>query len=129
MEIENYGIILNVKNFDECVNFYKNVFHLKEMFAKEDGDFRLNCLEFGSSYLMIETGGVAQSQEKTLEQCPTKLRFNVESVVEAKNHLSRCGIEAEIVENDWGTIINIIDPDGNPVSIRDESGFEKQANA
>ena len=129
MEIENYGIILNVENFDECVGFYKNVLHLKELFSKVEGGFRLTCLEYGSSYLMIETGGVAQRQGKSVEQSPIKLRFNVKSVVEAGNHLGRCGISAEIIENDWGTVININDPDGNPISIRDESGFQRQTNA
>jgi lactoylglutathione lyase len=128
MQIETYGIILNVEHFDECVNFYKTVFNLRERFSKEEGDFRLTCLEFGRSYLMIELGGVAQSQGKGVEQNPTKLRFNVESVVEARKHLSRCGISAEIMGNDWGTIININDPDGNPISIRDESGFLDQHN-
>ena len=51
MDIQNQGIILNVFNFDKCVSFYKTVFNLPEMFTKTDGDFRLTCLEFGSSYL------------------------------------------------------------------------------
>lgn len=127
MKIENHGIILNVENFDECVRFYRRMFQLNEMFSKTDGDFRLTCLEFGSAYLMIETGGVANGQGKSVEQCPTKLRFNVDSVVDAQKHLNAHGIEAVIVENDWGTIITINDPDGNPISIRDESGFHKQA--
>lgn len=129
MQIETYGIILNVEHFDECVDFYKTAFNLKERFSKEDGSFRLTCLEFGSSYLMIETGGIALSQGKSVDQNPTKLRLNVESVVDAQKHLSRCGISAEIIENDWGVIININDPDGNPISIRDESGFQKQHNS
>ncbi len=128
MKIENYGLILNVEKFDECVAFYQDVFHLKEMFSRIDGDFRLKCLEYGDAYLMIETGGVSQGQSKNLEQCPTKLRFNVESVMEAKNYLSGHGIEAEILENDWGAIININDPDGNPISIRDQAGFKHQTN-
>ncbi len=55
MDIQHQGIILNVYNFDDCVSFYKKAFDLAEMFLKVDGDFRLTCLEFGNSYLMLET--------------------------------------------------------------------------
>ena len=80
MDIQNQGIILNVFNFDKCVSFYKTVFNLPEMFTKIDGDFKLTCLEFGSSYLMLETGGVASELEKDISQNPTILRFNVASI-------------------------------------------------
>ena len=36
------------------------------------------------------------------------------------------GVDAEIIENDWGSSINIFDPDGNRINIRDDSGFKKQ---
>jgi len=126
MNIQNYGIILNVENFDACVDFYQRVFHLKEMFSKVDGEFRLSCLEFGNAYLMLETGGIAHSRGKDLGQSPTTLRFNVDNVLEAQHHLSECGIETDIIETDWGTIIRVNDPDGNPISIRDEVGFQRQ---
>jgi len=36
------------------------------------------------------------------------------------------GIEASISESDWGRTINISDPDGNRVGVRDETGFVGQ---
>lgn len=125
MNIQNQGIILNVFNFDKCVSFYKTVFNLPEMFSKIEGDFRLTCLEFGSSYLMLETGGVACDSEKDISQNPTILRFNVASIQQALEHVSKFDSNAKIIENDWGSIIRITDPDGNPISIRDNSGFQR----
>ncbi len=125
MDILNQGIILNVFNFDKCVSFYKTVFNLPEMFSKRDGDFRLTCLEFGNSYLMIETGGVATDSVKDFTQNPTILRFNVASIQKALEHISQFDSSATIIENDWGAIIRVVDPDGNPISIRDDSGFQR----
>ena len=125
MDIQNHDIILNVFNFDKCVSFYKTVFNLPEMFSKIDGDFRLVCLEFGSSYLMLETGGVASGSEKDMTQNPTILRFNVASIQKTLEHICRFDSNATIIENDWGSIIRVVDPDGNPISIRDNSGFQR----
>ncbi len=129
MKIEKHGIILNVEKFDECVAFYKDLFDLPEVFSKIEGAFRLTCLEFGDSYLMIETEGVASSSGKDVSQCPTKLRFNVLDIHKALECVCYYGVYAEIIENDWGSIISIFDPDGNRISIRDESGFKKQVQA
>ena len=129
MKIEKHGIILNVEKFDECVAFYKDLFKLSEMFSKIEGAFKLTCLEFGDSYLMIETGGVATPSGKDVSQCPTKLRFNVLDIYEALESVREYGVVAEIIENDWGSIISIFDPDGNRISIRDDFGFRKQVLA
>ena len=126
MDIKRYGIILQVHLFEECVNFYKSVFQLQEIFSKVDGEFRLTCLEFGSSYLMIETGGVAYVEGKNVVQNPVKLRFNVSDIQQACEKLNARGVEAAVIETEWGSIINIYDPDGNPISIRDDSGFQNQ---
>ena len=126
MQIEDYGIILNVFNFEECVSFYKTVFDLPEMFSKVDGDFQLTCLKFGNSYLMLETGGVASSTEKDVSQNPTILRFNVADINDALAAISKYDNNAKIIENDWGSIIRVTDPDGNPISVRDNSGFKAQ---
>ena len=91
--------------------------------------FRLTCLEFGDSYLMIETEGVANPSGKDVSQCPTKLRFNVLDIHNALECVREYGVDAEIIENDWGSIISIFDPDGNRISIRDDSGFKKQVQA
>jgi lactoylglutathione lyase len=125
MQITKYGIILNVKEFEECVKFYKELFDLPELFSKADGDFKLTCLELGDSYLMIESGGISYPNGKDMSQNPTKLRFNVLDIKDAHQKIGVYGIETEVIETDWGSVINIYDPDGNPVSIRDDQGFQE----
>lgn len=129
MNIVRTGIILNVEKFDECVTFYKNLFGLKVLFEEQYGDFRLTCFEFYGSYLMVETDGFAKPEGKTLRENSTQLRFNVSNIEEALKTINAYGIEAEIIENDWGSTINIYDPDGNRVGIRDEATFKSQIGA
>ena len=121
------GIILVVKNFEECVAFYRDLFGLKVMHEKKHGDFRLTCLEFGSSYLMIETEPPfpKTADEKGLDQNPTKLRFNVPNIKAALRTVHAFGLDAHINECGWGSTINLTDPDGNRVGIRDERGFNR----
>ena len=59
MNIVRTGVILNTENYDECVSFYKEVFGLGILFQESQEHFRMTCFEFGGSYLMVETGGVA----------------------------------------------------------------------
>ena len=129
MNIVRTGIILNVEKFDECVTFYKNLFGLKVLFEEQYGDLRLTCFEFDGSYLMVETDGFAKPEGKTLRENSTKLRFNVSDIEEALKTINAYGIEAGIIENDWGSTINIYDPDGNRVGIRDEATFKSQIEA
>ena len=63
--------------------------------------------------------------EKTLDQNPTKLRFNVPDIKLALKNVRTYGIDAQIDEFEWGSAINIVDPDGNRVGIRDAQGFER----
>lgn len=123
MDIDKYGVILNVSNFDDCVHFYKSLFKLKEIYSKVDGNFKLICLEFGTGYLMIETGGIASSSEKNFSQNPVILRFNVNDIESAYSTVLSHDKNARLLEQDWGTIIRCTDPDGNPISIRDAAGF------
>ncbi|TDJ13445.1 MAG: glyoxalase/bleomycin resistance/dioxygenase family protein [Gammaproteobacteria bacterium] len=123
MKIARTGIILNTEKYDECIAFYKDLFNLNILFEEVDGDFRMACFEFGGSYLMIETGGIANDIGKSVSENATKLRFNVTDIDMALEKLQACGIEAEIRRHHWGSTINIYDPDGNRVSIRDESTF------
>lgn len=123
LEVDRCGVILNVERFDDCVAFYKSLFGLDELFSKVDGDFRLTCLEFGSAYLMIETGGIASDSEKTVSQSPTILRFNVPDARRAMETVLFYDHEAKLHDTDWGTIIRCTDPDGNPISIRESKGF------
>jgi len=128
LDISRTGIILNTEKFDECVAFYRDLFDLPVMFHETDGDFRLTCLEFGGSYLMIETGGVAIDGEKSIQENATKLRFNVANIDAAFKKVTAFGIRSSIQKSDWGSTINIHDPDGNRIGIRDESGFVEQLN-
>ena len=118
------GIILNTVHYHECVRFYCDLFGLKVLHTKQKQDFQLTCLEFGGSYLMIETGGMGACGEKTIAQNPTKLRFNVRDLPAALEAVRTFGIDADIEIYDWGQVINIVDPDGNRVGIRDAKNFQ-----
>ena len=124
MNIVRTGIILNTEQYEACVDFYQKVFNLKIMHTKNDSDgFALTCFEFGGSYLMVETGGVAADGEKDIATSPAKLRFNVSDIEKALDSIQAHGIDAHIERYDWGSTINICDPDGNRVGIRDEASF------
>lgn len=127
--IARYGIILNTENFEECVAFYRDLFGLRQVFEKKEGDFKLACLEYGNGYLMVEQGGKAKNGVKSPKEGSFKLRFNVEDLEEALAEIRAWGIQAEIQESSWGRTINISDPDGNRVGVRDEAGFVHQINA
>ena len=129
MNTQRYGIILNVEKYDECVVFYRDVLDLKIMFSKVEGKFKLTCLEFGTGYLMIETEGFAEPKGKSIKSCPSKLRFNVPDIEAVCKRIKSFGISAEVLKNDWGSTINIYDPDGNRIGIRDEISFERQITA
>jgi len=126
MNTRRYGIILNVEKYDECVVFYRDLFELKVMFTKIEGDFKLACFEYGSGYLMIETEGFSEPNGKSIQSCPSKLRFNVPDIEAACWRVESFGISANIVKNEWGSTINIFDPDGNRIGIRDEMSFARQ---
>jgi len=126
MEIARTGIILNTEHYDECVAFYRELFGLPVSFQEQYGNFRLTCFEFNGSYLMVETGGFAKSSGKTVRENAAKLRFNVTSLEDALRKINDYGIQAEISEHDWGMTIDIFDPDGNRVGIRDETSFARQ---
>ena len=129
MKTVRTGVILNVEKFDECVSFYKDLFGLKVLFEEQYGEFRLTCFEFDGSYLMVETEGFAKPEGKSLKENSTKLRFNVSNIEGALKSIRAYGIEAEITKNDWGSTINIYDPDGNRVGVRDEETFRSQIGA
>ena len=126
MDISRTGIILNTERYEECVSFYKDLFNLSVLFQEKDGEFKLTCFEFYGSYLMIETGGVSKPSGKTMEESSTKIRFNVPDIDVALSVVKGYGIEAEILKSSWGSTININDPDGNRIGIRDETTFASQ---
>lgn len=128
-KVARYGIILNTENYVECVAFYRDLFGLRQLFERDENGFKLTCLEFGHGYLMVEEGGQAKVGVKTPEEGSFKLRFNVDDMDEALKEIRSWGIQASITENAWGRTINISDPDGNRVGVRDELGFVHQVNA
>ena len=127
--IARYGIILNTENFEACMAFYRDLFGLRQLFEKDENGFKLSCLEYGEGYLMVEQGGKAKNGVKSPEEGSFKLRFNVKDLEEALAEIRAWGIDADITENAWGRTINISDPDGNRVGVRDEAGFVRQLNA
>lgn len=126
--IARYGIILNTESFDECVAFYRDLFGLRLLFERDEDGVRLSCFEYGEGYLMVEQGGKAKAGVKSPEEGSFKLRFNVDDLETALEEIRAWGIEATITENAWGRTINISDPDGNRVGVRDEEGFVRQIN-
>lgn len=126
MNIERNGIILNTERYDECVNFYSIILNLPILFQLNEEHSHLTCFEFGGAYLMIEKEGVAKDSVKSIEENPTKLRFNVSNVDDALCHLNEMGISAKVSRHAWGSTINICDPDGNRIGIRDEASFKSQ---
>ena len=127
--VARYGIILNTENYEECVAFYRDLFGLRQLFEKDEDGLKLTCLEYGHGYLMVEQGGTAKNGVKLPEEGSFKLRFNVDDLEEALAEIRSWGIQATITENAWGRTINISDPDGNRVGVRDEAGFVQQINA
>ena len=126
MKIVRTGIIINTEKYEECVAFYKNLFGLSILFEEGFGDFQLTCFEFEGAYLMIETDGFAKPEGKTIKENSTRLRFNVSNIEGVLEFVRSYGIEAKINRNEWGSPININDPDGNRVGIRDEATFKLQ---
>lgn len=126
MNIARTGIIINTENYAACVAFYRDTFALPVIFEESDGETGLTCFDFGGSYLMIETGGMAIPGGKSMAQNASKIRFNVADIDIAAKELEACGIKVSIIRNDWGSTINLFDPDGNPIGIRDESTFAAQ---
>jgi len=126
MKYARTGIILNTENYDDCVAFYRDLFGLRILFEEQYGDFRLTCFEFDGAYLMIETDGHANPAGKTSRENASKLRFNVADLGDALASIRDYGINAEITRHGWGSTIDIHDPDGNRVGIRDEASFATQ---
>ena len=87
MDFDRTGIILYVINYQECVDFYKDILELKIMFSTE----MLTCFAFGSSYLMVELDDTYDGNTENHMRIKTCLRMNVPHVkmladaLEAKN--------------------------------------------
>ena len=80
MKLTRSGIILCTERYEACVDFYRRVLELPDLFSLDDEHSMLTCLDMGGNYLMIETGGTAIPGGRPIEQSPVKLRFNVHDV-------------------------------------------------
>ncbi len=123
MNLTRSGIILCTERYEACVDFYRRILELPDLFSLDDEHSTLTCLDMGGSYLMIETGGTAIPVGRPIEQSPVKLRFNVPDVEAAASVLEAHGVRVCIRRETWGTVGDFIDPDGNRCSLRDESSF------
>ena len=72
---------------------------------------------------MVETGGVASANKKSIKQSPTKFRFNVPDVLAASVALQNKGVDVNVIKHTWGTTAEFLDPDGNPCALRSDAGF------
>lgn len=123
MQFARLGLILLTKNYKACVDFYTKTLGLPVMYEKDEPGSTLTCCDFGGAYLMIETDGPEPAVMKSIEQNPTKLRFNVADVEATAVALRQKGVAIEVETYPWGTIANFTDPDGNLCSLRDEGSF------
>jgi len=124
MQFERLGIILFTKNYDACVDFYSKTLGLPVMFEKDEPGSKLTCCDFGGAYLMIETEGPEPAAAKSIDQNPTKLRFNVQDVEATAAALREKGVAIAVESYSWGSIADFTDPDGNLCSLRDEASFQ-----
>lgn len=115
---EQTGLILFTENYEDCVRFYRDVVELDILFAKDS----LTCFSFGTSYLMVETDGVAVAGEKSFAQNAVTLRLNVKDVAERADLLRQRGADVTIHQWDWGVTGLFLDPDGNRVELKDHAG-------
>lgn len=116
MNIDEFGLILFVERYDQCVSFYGNLLRLPVRKRKE----KLVCFDLPSGgYLMVEKGGVAQCEEKKRNQNPSVLRFDVEDLSREVHLLKSRGLYflEEACEFEWGTIAALLDPDGNRIEL------------
>ncbi|WP_227272265.1 VOC family protein [Roseobacter weihaiensis] len=123
MKFTMAGIILFTQNYEECVVFYGSVLELETLHMIDRPGEKLTTFLLGDTYLMVETGGFASDDTKTIEQNPTKFRFNVPNVLERSAALKIKGVNVKIIEHTWGTTAEFVDPDGNLCALRSDAGF------
>jgi lactoylglutathione lyase len=114
MHIAQHGIILFVENYEQCVRFYNDVLSLPIAYSKDE----LTSFKFGSTYLMVEAGGVSSRTQKSRLQNPCVIRFNVTDIRAAAQELVAKGVDVELLSFDWGDIGVFTDPDGNRCELK-----------
>ncbi len=121
VKLTRSGIILYVRKYTECVDFYRDIVGLERMFSTTD----LTCFEFGNSYLMIEIDG-KMAERNPAGNFSSCLRMNVSNVRAMANRLVDLGVNVDYQEHSWGAVAKFFDPDGNLCALRDDETFEQQ---
>ena len=122
MKFDRTGLILYTINYEQCVDFYKNILELPIMFTSD----MLTCFQLGESYLMVELDDEGNREDNSSHRIKTCIRLNVSDVKSAANRLIEKNIEVDYQEHSWGTIAKFLDPDGNLCAFKDSDMFEKQ---
>ena len=104
MHFTRTGVVLCTENYRRCVSFYTEVLELPVMFSLDNHHSQLTCCNLGKeNYLMIEKGGKAVQGRKSVDQNPTRLRFNVDDVEMIAKRISRKSVDVivrkEVLEN------------------------------
>ena len=123
MNYARNGIILYTRNYEACVRFYRDTLGLPQMFALDEPQSRLTCLELGGAYLMIEPDERPWPEGTTIDHLPTKLRFNVADLDAAIAELQGRGVSIARADHGWGAVADFLDPDGNACQLRSEADF------
>ncbi len=122
MPFTRTGVILYVRNYPECVAFYRDLLSLRILFRTPE----LTCFAFGDSYLMVEMDDEDSGAENARGRPLTCLRMNVPDIRERTDELIRRGVEVDYQEHAWETVAKFHDPDGNLCSFKDDEKFEEQ---
>ncbi len=123
LDLERSGLILHTEKYEACVEFYRDRIGLPVELEKNEPGQILTLLTLGSSYLMIEPGGVARAAAKAAHENPVTIRFNVPDVDTAAERLRRLGVDVAVSKFSWGTIGDFCDPDGNRCQFREALSF------
>jgi len=123
-EIKRTGIILYVRNYDECIDFYSRKMELEILFRNDS----LVCFDLFGTYLMVEkedrdTYCDLKSDHLKVFSC---IRMNVDNIKAFSEKLEGKNIVVDYQEHDWGIVAKFYDPDGNLLAFKDEDGFIKQ---
>lgn len=101
------GILLNVKNYQKCVQFYSKKLGLP---IREQKAY-LTVFGFGGGSLLVE------KSPKKLGWKNGLLRFNVPDVFKASRVLRKRGLKINAYSVDWGDIGRFLDPEGNRIEL------------
>ncbi len=109
MKADETGILLWVKNYEACVEFYEKTLELKIRFQKP----HLTNFNFGKGYLLVEKADPASPEARQPENRAFIIRINVPDVQHAIWELRAKEVEVEFNSYDWGDVGHFHDPDGN----------------